>query len=240
MREREEGMFRNSAPSSGHRCAHFSPHSFSFTYGLALRLPHALPPGFRPPSFLRHSRLPFLPPLPSCPSLISPHPYFSTRLRLMPVDTVIDLRQRAGDLAPRLGSLSHFMPAAQELLDIVHRLNSEIMLRHNRKVGLETSSPHSRRCLPINPRLRDRHPGGGRYEHFFFRDWLILAAAVRHQLNECPVCVSDCSNDSDSRRVKVALVYVLHPSLAELQGAVFRHPPGAPGAPGSHRRQRES
>jgi hypothetical protein len=137
--------------------------------------------------------------------------------------------------------LSHFMPAAQELLDIVHRLNSEILLRHNRKVGLETSSPHSRRCLPINPRLRDRHPGGGRYEQFLSpRDWLILAAAVRHHLNECPVCVSDCSNDSDSRRVKTVLVCVLHSSPAELQGAVFQHPPGAPGARGSHRRQRES
>ena len=85
----------------------------------------------------------------------------------MPVDTVTDLRQRAGDLAPRLGSLNHFMPAAQELLDIVHRLNSEILLRHNRKVGLEASSSHSRRCLPINLHLRDRHPGGGRYEQFF-------------------------------------------------------------------------
>lgn len=164
-RERERGEGRECsgrnricAPSSGPRCAHFSPHSFSFAYGLALRLPHALPPGFRPPSFLRHSRLPFLPPLPSCPSLVSPHPYFSARLRLMPVDTVVDLRQRAGDLAPRLSSLSHFMPAAQELLDIVHRLNSEILLRHNRKVGLETSSPHSRRCLPINPRLLRSSP----------------------------------------------------------------------------------
>jgi hypothetical protein len=59
----------------------------------------------------------------------------------MPVDTVVDLRQRAGDLAQRLGSLSHFMPAAQELLHIVRRLNSEILLRHNRKVGPETSRP---------------------------------------------------------------------------------------------------
>lgn len=50
-------------------------------------------------------------------------------------DTIVDLRQRAGDLAHRLGSLSHFMPAAQELLDIIHRLSSEILMRHNRKVG---------------------------------------------------------------------------------------------------------
>ncbi|KAF8487459.1 hypothetical protein DFH94DRAFT_706499 [Russula ochroleuca] len=52
----------------------------------------------------------------------------------MPVDTVVDLRQRAGDLAHRLGYLSHFMPAAQELLDIIHHLSSEILLRHNRKI----------------------------------------------------------------------------------------------------------
>ncbi|KAH9954876.1 hypothetical protein BC827DRAFT_924222 [Russula dissimulans] len=52
----------------------------------------------------------------------------------MPVDTVVDLRQRAGDLAHRLGSLSHFMPAAQELLEIIHCLTSEILLRHNRKI----------------------------------------------------------------------------------------------------------
>lgn len=55
----------------------------------------------------------------------------------MSVSTVVDLRQRAGDLAYRLGSLSHFMPAAQELLDIIHHLSSEILLRHNKKVGSE-------------------------------------------------------------------------------------------------------
>jgi hypothetical protein len=58
----------------------------------------------------------------------------------MPVDTVVDLRQRAGDLAHRLGYLGHFMPAAQELLDIIHHLSSEILLRHNRKVGSEARS----------------------------------------------------------------------------------------------------
>ena len=57
----------------------------------------------------------------------------------MPVDTVVDLRQRAGDLAHRLGYLSHFVPAARELLDIIHHLSSEILLRHNRKVGSEAS-----------------------------------------------------------------------------------------------------
>jgi hypothetical protein len=74
------GKNRNSAPSSGHRCAHFSPHSFSFSYGLALRLPHALPPGFRPPSFLRHSCLPFLP---SSPPLL-PISHFPTPVFFRP------------------------------------------------------------------------------------------------------------------------------------------------------------
>jgi hypothetical protein len=55
----------------------------------------------------------------------------------MPVDTVIDLRQWAGKLAYRLGSLNRFMSAAQELLEIIHHLNSEILLRHSRKVGSE-------------------------------------------------------------------------------------------------------
>jgi len=52
----------------------------------------------------------------------------------MPVDTVVDLRQWAGELAYRLGSLSHFMAAARELLDIIHHLSSEILLRHGRKI----------------------------------------------------------------------------------------------------------
>jgi hypothetical protein len=53
----------------------------------------------------------------------------------MTVDRVVDLRQRAGELAQRLGSLSHFLSAAPELLDIIHHLSSEILLRHSRKVG---------------------------------------------------------------------------------------------------------
>jgi hypothetical protein len=57
----------------------------------------------------------------------------------MPVDTVIDLRQWAGNLAYRLGSLNRFMSAAQELLDIIHHLSPEILLRHSRKVGSELS-----------------------------------------------------------------------------------------------------
>ncbi|KAI0270521.1 hypothetical protein BC834DRAFT_861848 [Gloeopeniophorella convolvens] len=52
----------------------------------------------------------------------------------MSVDTVVDLRQQAGDLARRLGSLHLFISAAQELLGIVRRLNSEILQRHNRKI----------------------------------------------------------------------------------------------------------
>ena len=68
------------------------------------------------------------------------------------VDTVVDLRQRAGDLAHRLGSLSHFIPAAQELLDIIQRLSSEILMRHNRKVG-PGFAHFSRRCPLINPHL---------------------------------------------------------------------------------------
>ncbi|KAH9970011.1 hypothetical protein BGW80DRAFT_1208735, partial [Lactifluus volemus] len=52
----------------------------------------------------------------------------------MPVDTVIDLRQWAGKLAYHLGSLNRFISAAQELLDIIHHLNSEILLRHSRKI----------------------------------------------------------------------------------------------------------
>lgn len=70
----------------------------------------------------------------------------------MSVHTVVDLRQRAGDLAPRLSSLSHFIPAAQELLDIVHRLSSDILMRHNRKVGTGFVR-FSRRCPLINPHL---------------------------------------------------------------------------------------
>lgn len=70
----------------------------------------------------------------------------------MSVDTMLDLRQRAGDLAYRLGSLSHFMPAAQELLDIIHRLSSEILMRHNRKVGLGFVR-FAHRCLLIYRRL---------------------------------------------------------------------------------------
>ena len=53
----------------------------------------------------------------------------------MTVDTVVDLRQKAGELAQRLGSLSHFLSAAHELLDIIRHLSSEILLRHSRKVG---------------------------------------------------------------------------------------------------------
>jgi hypothetical protein len=75
----------------------------------------------------------------------------------MQVDTVVDLRQRAGDLAQRLGSLNNFMPAAQELLDIVLRLSSEILLRHNRKVGSEFVRL-SRGCSPINPRFARLSP----------------------------------------------------------------------------------
>lgn len=125
------------APTSWHQSSDYScfilgPHSFA--YSLPLRLPHA--PNFirflltPPPTFF----LPF-PPLPSLPSLA----FFSDSLvsLLMPVDTVVDLRQRAGDLAHRLGYLSHFISAAQELLDIIHHLSSEILLRHNRKVGSE-------------------------------------------------------------------------------------------------------
>ncbi|KAI0248405.1 hypothetical protein BJV78DRAFT_1354930 [Lactifluus subvellereus] len=52
----------------------------------------------------------------------------------MPVDTLVDLRQWAGELAYRLGSLSHFVAAARELLDIIHHLSSEILLRHSRKI----------------------------------------------------------------------------------------------------------
>src|SRR6266436_4970805 len=107
------------APPSWHQSTHYScfilgPHSFA--YSLPLRLPYA--PQFHPlPTYATQPT--------SFPSL------------LMPVDTVVDLRQRAGDLAHRLGYLTHFMPAAQELLDIIHHLTSEILLRHNRKVGPE-------------------------------------------------------------------------------------------------------
>lgn len=52
----------------------------------------------------------------------------------MTVDTVVDLRQRAGELAQRLGSLGHFLSAAHELLDIIRHLSSEILLRHSRKI----------------------------------------------------------------------------------------------------------
>jgi hypothetical protein len=157
------------APMLSLQLLYFGPTFIYFTYSLTLRLPHAPPlPGFRPPSFLRHSCLPFL----SSPFLLSLsyflRPHFSTSLHRMPVDTVIDLRQRAGDIAQRLGSLSLFMPAAQELLDIVHRLNSEILLRHNRKVGPEILPLNSRRYSPINPRSRDCHPCGGRYKQIFF------------------------------------------------------------------------
>ena len=51
------------------------------------------------------------------------------------VDTVVDLRQRAGELAQRLGTLGHFLSAAHELLDIIRHLSSEILLRHSRKVS---------------------------------------------------------------------------------------------------------
>jgi len=101
-------------------------------YNLALRLPHA--PILRP--LLTDATTVFLLPFPPSSSSLR----FRTLLalpHLMPVDTVVDLRQRAGDLAHRLGSLSHFMPAAQELLEIIHHLTSEILLRHNRKVGSE-------------------------------------------------------------------------------------------------------
>jgi len=102
------------------------PHSFTYS----LPLPPATRPRVSSASFLRHRHLPFFP-LPSS--------YFAAPLffhpSLMSVGTVVDLRQRAGDLAHRLGSLGHFIPAAQELLDIVHRLSSEILMRHNRKVG---------------------------------------------------------------------------------------------------------
>lgn len=84
-------------------------------------------------SYLRHSRRPSLPPLliyPSSSLAFCPSP----PSLLMPVDTLVDLRQRAGDLAHRLGYLSHFIPAARELLDIIHHLSSEILLRHNRKI----------------------------------------------------------------------------------------------------------
>jgi len=52
----------------------------------------------------------------------------------MTVDTVVDLRQRAGELAQRLGSLGHFLSASHELLDIIRHLSSEILLRHSRKI----------------------------------------------------------------------------------------------------------
>ena len=58
----------------------------------------------------------------------------------MTVDTVVDLRQRAGELAQRLGSLGHFLSAAHELLDIIRHLSSEILLRHSRKVGSDLNS----------------------------------------------------------------------------------------------------
>ena len=154
MSEREcSGTYRIgclAAPPSWHRCSHFSllysgPAHISFTYSLAL--PPAARPRVSSASFLRHRHLPFFPFPPSYfPALSIFHP------SLMSVDTVVDLRQRAGDLAHRLGSLSHFMPAAQELLDIVHRLSSEILMRHNRKVG-PGSVCLSRRCSVINPHL---------------------------------------------------------------------------------------
>jgi len=52
----------------------------------------------------------------------------------MTVDTVVDLRQRAGELAQRLGFLGHFLSAAHELLDIIRHLSSEILLLHSRKI----------------------------------------------------------------------------------------------------------
>jgi len=138
------------APPSWHRCSHFSllysgPRPHSFTYSLAL--PPAARSRVSSASFLRHRHRPSFP-FPSsyfpAPSLFHPS--------LMSVDTVIDLRQRAGDLAHRLGSLSHFMPAAQELLDIIHRLSSEILMRHNRKVG-PGFVRFARRCSLIYPHL---------------------------------------------------------------------------------------
>lgn len=111
-------------------------------YSLPLRLPHA--PQFHPiPTYATANFLPFPPfssTLPLSRILSVPLPSL-----LMPLDTVVDLRQRAGDLAHRLGYLSHFMRAAQELLDIIHHLSSEILLRHNRKVGSEACPlTHSR------------------------------------------------------------------------------------------------
>ena len=122
----------------------FWPRPHSFTYSLALP---CTPPVYRP--LLSYATAIFLPSL--SPPLVFPrlsvfHP------SLMSVHTVVDLRQRAGDLAPRLSSLSHFIPAAQELLDIVHRLSSEILMRHNRKVGTGFVR-FSRRCPLINPHL---------------------------------------------------------------------------------------
>ncbi|KAH9037459.1 hypothetical protein EDB85DRAFT_1936206 [Lactarius pseudohatsudake] len=61
--------------------------------------------------------------------------YFWTfSFRSMTIDTVIDLRQRAGELAQRLGSLGHFLSAAHELLDIIRHLSSENLLQHSRKI----------------------------------------------------------------------------------------------------------
>ena len=106
---------------SDYRCFHSGP-AF-ITYRLTLRLPHA--PNFA--HFLRNAATLFLPPSPSY--------FWIFSFQVMTVDTVVDLRQRAGELAQRLGSLGHFLSAAQELLDIIRHLSSEILLRHSRKVG---------------------------------------------------------------------------------------------------------
>ncbi|KAI9450817.1 hypothetical protein BJY52DRAFT_1300843 [Lactarius psammicola] len=90
------------------------------TYRLTLRLPHA--PNFA--HILSNPAALFLP----------PSYFWSFSFQSMTVDTVVDLRQRAGELAQRLGSLSHFLSAAHELLDIIRHLSSEILLRHSRKI----------------------------------------------------------------------------------------------------------
>jgi hypothetical protein len=93
------------------------------------------------PAFLRHSALP--------PSL--PPSFLDSYIPFMPVDIqVIDLRQWAGNLAYRLGSLNRFSSAAQELLDIIHHLSSEILLQHSRKVGSEL-------IFAFSPMLTDNH-----------------------------------------------------------------------------------
>lgn len=133
------------APPSWHKCFDYryfilGPHSF--TYRLALLLPHSQ-------NFSR-----FL--TPHRPSSLPPSSFLDSYIPFMPVDTVVDLRRWAGELAYRLGSLSHFMAAARELLDIIHHLSSEILLQHGRKVGSKFIQL-SLRCSPIIPFARLSH-----------------------------------------------------------------------------------